>query len=212
MKYRPLNFLACSVVTALALPVAADAAAITVTIVINETQFANSANAPTNGMQWGLVVDSAGNGFAPSAGGISPITDVSTSNLTSRFSLNTGVTDDFYVTNSTASGRTAQGGPPTFAAGSISNAQFTLDDSLVGKKFGLIWWETNGLNGARYGFFSDNNTMVIPAAGSTSLSFASVIPDGPKAASLSVVPVPEPTAVGLMTIGALSLLGRRRKR
>jgi hypothetical protein len=184
------------------------------------TGFANSSGVVTNGMSWGIIVDTSGNGFSATA------YDLFTTGANTNQILSAGgmAPEDYYV----ASGLQTQTiGAPFFAgveAGSgaitsIANVPFGSISGLSidqNDKYQIVWFETTpATSGARYGVFSDVG-LVIPADGGTT-SFSSVFTgaDPVRTANLTIgsggAPIPEPSRTLLTGIGAIALIARRKR-
>jgi hypothetical protein len=179
------------------------------------SNFANAAGAVTDGMNWGIVVDTGSTAGVFSQGSYTPF-DISTAGFLSTAS---GVTDDYYVpasaTTTDSSTFSEVGGTPGGhgTITQINNAPYGGSTGIsVNQKFGLIWFSTNTALtvGNKYGFFTDS-TLTIPSDGGVaadrSAAFAGVDPT--RFADLSIVAVPEPSMLGLMCVGVLGLGFRR---
>jgi len=182
------------------------------------SNLANAAGTITNGMQWGIIVDTAGNNFANS--GLSYDAFGANVAVAGVLSANGALTDDYYVPGTftvNASVLTENGGT---VAGSgsiaepISGISFSNGIS-AGDAFALVWFSTNsGVAGAKYGYFRDAS-FVIPADGSDSYFDAPFAGNDPtRSASntfAAVAGIPEPSRVLLLGFGALGLMVRRRR-
>lgn len=181
---------------------------------IGATNFANGSGTVTNGMSWGLVIDTQSNGF--SAGSYENF-----SVNASGFLVVGGVaTDDYYVTTGLA---TQSIGAPFFAgveagSGAITSTTGgpdvgTVTNLTAGDAFGLIWFsnvgDTTASIGDQYGFFT-TGTFTWGGAGSiTSYSGAFSGADPLRSASFTVVP--EPSRALLLLGGVFGLIMRRRR-
>lgn len=182
-----------------------------VTLNINISGLENSSGTVTNGMEFGIIVDtSAGaNGFE--AGSYTGF-DITTNGQ--FLSTTSGVTDDWFVYGgSLGTGQT----PP------VTSNNVVLGDGWVGiqninfvnlsqgNEFAVIWFPsgTASSSGDDYGFFTDTGgttNMVIPSDGNSSSAPTSV---STKSVDFQVVPEPSTLAFfGLF--GFIFLFVRRR--
>lgn len=185
------------------------------------TNIQNAAGNAAGGLRWGIVIDTAGNGFDSNGTNYDGFTFPSSG--TGTFLAN-GVTatatDDFFywgggTTLATISG-TDSG---TNAISSISSVPFGTNGISAGDPFALIWFDAATTNdGDKYGFLvisGGADPFVIPSDGSTtsySPNFAGTDPVRLASNTLGVAgPVPEPSRVLLLGFGALSLVFRRRR-
>jgi hypothetical protein len=181
--------------------------AASVTLEIDQSGFANFASTPTNGMTWGIVVDTSPGGTDLSliSDGIGPLTITSDGFL----SVDGTVTPDYYFWNDsalTANQTTTDGPPPSFSLGYIgTTGPLTTDENGVeaGDPFGIIWFQSNGSGGDYYGFLTDPS-FVLPADGDT-LDFSSDISSADKPADYMVSEIPEPSPLTL-AFGGLALV------
>jgi hypothetical protein len=191
--------------------------------------FGNAAGTPTNGLHYGLLIDTAGNGFAHysstldynyfsrTASGF-----VSATNTTSGVS---SITDDyFYVPSalpSTNDGSAVgsetgtQVSTITSVAGAPNGTDGLIPGVSTGDAFAIIWFAATPAEGSAFGIFTIPQ-FVLPASG-TSVSFASNFTgnDAAKAANLSFytpVLIPEPSRVLLMGFSLVGLALRRRRK
>jgi hypothetical protein len=174
-----------------------------VTLEIDESGFASFASTPTNGMTWGIVVDTSAGGTDLSlvSEGINPLSITSNGFLSVRGS----VTPDYYFWNDsalTANQTTTDGPPPSFSPGYIgTTGPLTTDENGVeaGDPFGVIWFQSNGSAGSDYGFLT-NSSLVLPADGDT-VDFSSDISGDDKAADFMIAEIPEPSPLMLAFCG-----------
>lgn len=186
------------------------------------SNFANAAGTPTNGMSWGVLIDTTGNGFS--------INSYSAFTVTTDGFLSAGgtLTDDYYFhsPNPTVdtSGATESGGTVTGAPGSVTilaSVPFAGTTGITqGDSFGLIWFSTNSAaTGAKYGFLTRPTpqgsapAFQIPSDGSTtnySEQFSGVDPI--RSATNTIAAVPEPAVSFLAGTGLLFFATRRRPR
>lgn len=179
------------------------------------TGFSNSSNIATDGMLWGILIDSSGNGF--NQGSYDPFN----SGASGFLSVGGTLTDDYYFFTSTS---TSTLGAPFFAgveagAGGITSVSGvpSTGDGVTGvagsDPFGLIWFESsNALAGSEYGFFT-TGTFLLPASGVTNFSSVFAGADPNRAATFTFSAVPEPSISVLAMAGAMfAVFGRRRRR
>lgn len=198
------------------------------TNVARATGFANNLGTPTNGMRWGIVIDSQGDGYS---GGSYDVFDFNTS----AFLLVSGVpTDDYYVAHPTSALTTTATSTPTIPSGtdpggagaiaSMTNVAIAYGSSSGGgtigstDPFAVIWFETAPANGSYYGMLpnlSGTADFRIPNDGDTvsyAAFFAGTSPDPAKPANLQFgTPIPEPSRLMLLGLGALGIFARRRR-
>lgn len=181
------------------------------------SNFANASNVPTNGMEWGIVVETVGSTFTN--GGTS-YNAYSGGPLTAGFlSANGTVSNDYFVPGGTTFDSTASkegDGTTHGAAGTISAmSSFALTNGMApGDKFALVWFSTNSSGGGdKYGFFTDA-TFVLPADGTPFTSYDGIFTgvDPVRGATDTFVVTPEPSRILLVGLGALSGLMVRRRR
>lgn len=188
--------------------VTAASATATVTISLNVQGLENSSGTATNGMSFGLVVDTGNDGFQ--AGSYTTF-DLSTNG---QF-LNTtsGATDDWFVYGGTlGTGQTAPTTSSPFplgtgSIGTVSGVEFT--NLASGDEFAIIWFPSNStVAGSSYGFARDTGSnMVIPSDGNES-----VVPDDLTTKSTDFQVVPEPSQYGVfMGLLVIGLVVNRRK-
>jgi hypothetical protein len=187
--------------------------------------FGDAAGTPTNGLRYGMVIDTLGDGFDNSFVGS---TYDSFDNTVSGFLSRTiggvsAATDDYYFTTGllTSSQNAVAGGGET-------GTQVSTITSLVGAPngtdglisgvtsadaFSIIWFATSPTaEGSNYGMFRIP-AFVLPASG-TSVSFASNFTgnDAAKAANLQfTTAIPEPSRMMLLGLGVMGLGMRRRR-
>lgn len=136
------------------------------------SNLANSAGVPTDGMTWGIVVDTTGNGFAKGGANYDPYANgVGTGGY---LSADGSVTDDYYIPGATTVDGTGQGYTDG-GTGTEPGHGTILDDMgpfsfplgvASGQHFALIWFSANSSsNGSKYGFFTDAS-FVLPSDGS----------------------------------------------
>lgn len=198
------------------------------------TGFANSSGTPTDGMRWGLVFDTTGNGFNGFTGnGTAPVHatngvyDVIGDQAASGFLLSNSVaTDDYYwvPTNTTLLTQTLTlAGTDPGGAGGILTAQGAPVGSDVlpsglntGDKFAIIWFNPFPGVGDSYGLFTDAS-FLLPGSGAGpfpfNTPFTGSVADPAKPANLQFggAVIPEPSRVAFFALGLLGFLARRRR-
>ena len=171
----------------------------TVTLQIR-TQLANSSGTATNGMYWGVLVDSTDDGFAVTSTGDITAFDFTTNGVYGN--------DSFFVGSSTT-----VLAPPYGGTGVAANTNpITLSgDVSAGDSFGIFWTDKaggSGVDGDTYGFVSVSGA-VLPNDSNTT-AFDTVFIGDPYTAQGSIIP--EPSILGLFcgffALGAVML--RRR--
>ena len=199
------------------------------------SNFANAAGVATDGMRWGIVVDTTGNGFSNS--GTSYNNYAAGVTTAGFFSANGSVTDDYFIpgaqtgqpnaqtsdssTNQEGDFATFGGHGTIFNTGGIPlfNSNAALNDpggvAATGEKFALIWFSSStSAAGDKYGFFTDAS-FTLPTTGTSGGGYDAVFtgPDPIRTASNTFAPlsVPEPSRVLLLGFGALGLVARRRR-
>lgn len=179
---------------------------------------ANSAGTPTNGMSWGIVVDTTGNGF--SLGGNMYDAYVGGVATAGFFSAAGALTDDYFIPGSgttvDASGLFAGGdGGDTPGNGSIVT-DLTVDYTngvSTGDSFRLVWFESNTATGSKYGLFGDASFTMVSDQGGNAIGYTAPFEgnDPIRTASNTFQAVPEPSRVLFLALGGMGLLMRRRR-
>ena len=171
----------------------------TVTLQIR-TQLANSSGTATNGMYWGVLVDSTDDGFAVTSTGEITAFDFTTDGVYGN--------DSFFVGSSTTVLAIPFGGTGVAA----NTSPITLSGNVsAGDSFGIFWTDKaggSGVDGDAYGFVSVSGA-VLPSDGSTT-PFNTVFTGDPYTAQGSIIPEPSIFALfsGIFALGAVML--RRR--
>jgi hypothetical protein len=177
--------------------------------------FANNAGVATNGMRWGIVIDSSGNGFG--AGSY----DVFDQGTNGFLNISATASDDYFVTTGlSTNSATATGSDSAVTAGAITQLTNILGPTFpsgvtANDAFRIIWFDGAPATGTYYGMMSDPS-FVIPADGNT-VSFASIFAgnsDPIKSANLQfpgAAVVPEPSRLMLLGLGVFGLFFRRRR-
>ena len=183
------------ILTFLALLASITAVSASVTLNIR-TQLANSAGVATNDMYWGVLIDTAGDGFAVTSSGT-----IDSFDFTSNGTIDG---DNYFV-----------GTSQTRAAGSFGSAGVALSTPAIdltggiaaSDSFGIFW----GVNSTTYGFVTTSGA-VLPSDGAT-VAFNTVFTSDPYTAQGTIGVVPEPSTYAMFA-GALALgyvMIRRRK-
>lgn len=157
------------------------------------TQLGDSSGAGTNGLFWGVLVDSTGNGFE-----VTPTGSISAFDFTSdgTFGL-----DNYYVGSATTAFAAPFGGDGV----ALNTNPISLSGDVgAGDSFGLFW--TDG--GDAYGFVTAA-AAVLPSDGST-VAYNTVFTGDPYTAAGTIVPEPSSYALlgGLLALGCV--MHRRR--
>ena len=187
--------------------------------------FGDAAGVATNGLRYGMIIDTLGDGFDNSFVGS---TYDSFDNTTSGFISRTiggisAVTDDYYFTtglltaNATAVASGGETGTQVSTITSLVGAPNGTDGLIAnvstGDAFSIIWFATSPTaEGSNYGMFRIP-AFVLPASG-TSVSFASNFTgnDAAKAANLQfTTAIPEPSRMMLLGLGVMGVGMRRRR-
>lgn len=188
------------------------------------SNLANAAGTVTNGMKWGIVVDTSGNGF--SNGGTSYDAYAGGVNAAGFLGAGGATSDDYYIPGTVtldASGLGLQEGDFSTVPGNgsivddlIFNPAYSSVTGLgTGDIFRIIWFSTStSAAGDKYGILSDPS-FTMPAEGSpTSYGTPFTGNDPVRTASntfQSISGVPEPSRVLLLALGGMGLLVRRRR-
>jgi len=177
------------------------------------SNFANASGVATNGMVWGIIIDTNGSGFqttydqfTPTAGSsmILGSGGVATTNLLVTSNVNTANNSSSFE----LSGAFVQeNGGGDGGIGAVTNIAFGGSDGVTqGDAFRLVWFNPSG-NSA--GFIS-NGSFVIPADGNTADVSAIFRGADPLRPATGITIVPEPSTLLLSALGALALLRRKR--
>lgn len=174
----------------------------------------NAAGVATNGMRWGIIVDTSGNGFS------STYSAYASGVASAGFFSSDGVaTDDYYIPGTlTVNGSVFAGADNGTTPGDGS----ILDDLAVNylngvsqnDRFALIWFNDNtSETGSQYGFFTDASFILPSDTGATAgytTPFAGT--DPVRAASNTFQAVPEPNRLIVLGFGVFGLILRRRRK
>lgn len=178
------------------------------------SNFGNAAGVATDGMNWGIVVDTGTGGGVFAAGSYTSF-NISTAGFLSTAN---GLTDDYFIPSASLtsdSSFASEAGGASGGHGTITTITGVpiggATNIAAGQLFALIWFSSNSAStaGAPYGFFT-NAALTIPADGQTvdrSAPFAGV--DPVRAAANSIAVVPEPSSLILLGGGAALLIRRR---
>ncbi|WP_035609651.1 hypothetical protein [Haloferula sp. BvORR071] len=173
------------------------------------SNFANSQGVVSNGMKWGIVVDTTGNSFLDSYDSVALVQGTSVALKANGFA-----TDDRLVLALDLTSDSSQGGQALEGDfltpggnGGISGISFALTNGMArGNTFFLVWFdETSGRFGAL-----GSPQFVIPADGQT-VTYAQVFEGVDPIRKASNGYVPEPSSALLGLPGAFGLLRRRRR-
>ena len=207
MKLRQLLILGCLVFTGHAF------GSVTLNFnVAGADNFGNSTGVATDGMFWGILIDSSGNGFNGSYRPPASLTLGTTYSLTTSLDA---VSDDVLILSNFAT-YTGDNNPGTlFDVGpfDLSVAVTTLD------VFRVVWFSGNDIGtlaDASFTIPADSalQDYTAPFVGADPVRSAGLAYSGTSAVStgvgMSFVPIPEPSAGLIGALGALGLLRRRR--
>lgn len=182
------------------------------------SNFADASGAVKNGMQWGIVVDTSGNGFSGLGAAYDSMTGGTTSNGFMSFSGLT--TDDYFVSSGAITADSSAALEADFtttgASGSIGNISVTFSNGISqSDAFGIIWFDTNSAStGDRYGFLNLGQVMPADNLPAIDMSAPFAGTDPIRAASFTfggAAVVPEPSRLMLLGLGFFGLFFRRRR-
>jgi len=173
----------------------------------------NAAGTPTNGMQWGIVVETVGSTFT--GGGTSYNAYTAGPTTAGFLSVNGAVTHDYYIPGTTTQNGSVWGTGNGSILDDINNIPLT-NGLAAGDKFALIWFSSNpgastSGTGDTYGFFTDAS-FVLPTDGNSGdygpafVSNPSLVGNNP-----FLAPIPEPSRMLLLGFGAVAGLMVRRR-
>lgn len=180
----------------------------TATLQITTSGFQNEDSVVTNGMTWGIVVDtnsSGGSGFSDLQSNLTAsVVPIAGNN--SQLNIG-GIASDLYLFIDATFPTTTNSGPPSFNDGFIN--QITINGTgLVesGDPYFLMWLPDSTINnGDPVGLFNPGLTMPADGAGVT-------ISSSITAGSADFTVVPEPSSALLLLIGSACLFFKRRYR
>ncbi|MCB1225049.1 MAG: PEP-CTERM sorting domain-containing protein [Verrucomicrobiales bacterium] len=214
-----MKYLTCLLSTACLLALA-PAARATVTLQFSTssaklTGIADEFGVVTDGMMWGIIIDTAGDGFDTlAAASYDEITTPLAPGLSQFLAIGGTDTDDLiYIgSNLTATLGGTDGGSGGITL--ISNVPFGTDGISQGDAFAITWFADNSASaGSHYGMLTDP-ALTLPSDSSTA-SYAAAFSgaDAPRPAdhTFAVAPVPEPGGLLLIAIGGIQFLWRRRR-
>lgn len=181
------------------------------------TGLANAAGTITDGMIWGIVVDTAGDGFDSGAGSYDGFTIPAAGPANQTFlSVNSVATDDLFFRDDASFLTATFGGTDggSGAVGTIDNIPYTNGISL-GDSFAIMWLATStAATGDDYGFLT-NAGFTMPSDPGTYTGYAALFTgaDAARPADQTFGPtgIPEPSRVVLLGLGALGIFARRRR-
>lgn len=169
-----------------------------------------------DGMMWGIIVDTTGNGFAANGAAYNDYANLAVAGF---FSSGGTLTDDYYIPGAlTVNGALFYPG----GDGGVDPGHGAIVDDITvnytsgisqGDKFALVWFDTNsGATGAHYGFFADNS-FILPADTGATVGFTDpfIGADAPRNASNTFQAVPEPSRILILGVGLMGFLLRRRR-
>ena len=178
------------------------------------TNWANGVGAGGTLLAWGIVVDTAGDGYDSGL-----YQDFNYSTGLQTLNTSTGLSDDVLFIGTagnlmTLTTNTNDGGAIGLnRIGAIAGVPYTNGVSL-NDSFAIIWFNKTVLAGSagageKYGVFQ-NVGFVLPADGTASQPYTSVFTGSETLKPQGFTVVPEPSAALLGALGALGLLRRRR--
>lgn len=181
------------------------------------TGFTNAAGDSTSGLRWGIIVDTAGDGFDAATGLGADRYAAFASTTTAQFLKEDVIaTDDWFAPSanltldSTAFG--ASGGFNT-----IGNIAVTYTGLTAGMNFALIWFndgtaETAGTD--MYGFFNPGLSLPTDSNGTTNFGATFSGAEPTRKADIAFGPIaaiPEPSRMILLAFGLVGVFFRRRR-
>lgn len=212
------------ILTALALSAASAVATVTVqfsSATVYASNFANAAGAGGSTLVWGIVIDTAGDGFDFS----NPLISYKPgSSLTAGGQVltsgNDQVSDDFLYIATTPMSlvSAAQSGTDGALQGmnrvtSLANIPFGSFGIGVGDAFAIVWFDETAVGATTQGgdkFGAILNPAFTIAADSTTTPYTSVFAGAEPLQQMNFSFVPEPSSALLGLLGAVGLLRRRR--
>jgi hypothetical protein len=186
--------------------------------------FGNAAGVATNGLRWGLVIDTLGDGFDSSFVNTTYDSFINSSSgfISATTSGVSSVSDDYFFTPASlpvtadagaGSGETGnQTSSITSAVGAPNGSDGLIANVTTGDKFAIIWFDATPSEGSAYGLYHNPTAFLLPASGaSVNLSSNFAGNDSVKAANLNFTAVPEPSRALLFGLGLIGLFIRRRR-
>lgn len=174
--------------------------------------FANAAGTPTDGLYYGILVDTNGNGFSSTYTAPSPLALTTVYTMLSGTGAATGdvlITGDYLTYADTNSGTIYD----------IAGINLGVNGLAAAQAFQVVWFDGNKMGSLADASFTlppDGNVQDYPNpfVGNDPIRTAGFAYSGtsgtPTGTNAPLVVVPEPSAVLLGAIGALGLLRRRR--
>jgi hypothetical protein len=182
------------------------------TVTINvQTAGWGDGSAAANDLFWGIVVDTNGSVNGGDFGGTF-LTDLGAAlngyvlpSVSGGFASGVSIFDEYELV--AARTLTAQGGPPSFAAGYMNDLGLNLDGNVsAGDDYGLIWFSTGSATLGTSDTFGFQDFGTLPSDGST------ISNGGTPGLALNAI-VPEPsTYAALAGVFALGYVMVRRRR
>ena len=179
----------------------------------------------TDGLRWGVVIDTGTNGFANLEAGTVKFDAFAGGLLTSGLLKIGGIDSDYYFhaggNAPVTSTQGAIGLDPGGVGGVVSittvpnGNDSVVDNFNTGDLFSIIWFDGTPTDGNYYGLFRTAN-FTLPATGTVSFSseFNTASPEAIKQANIQfggAGPVPEPSRMMLLGFGLVGLFFRRRR-
>lgn len=182
----------------------------TVTLGLDIGGLQNSSGVATNGMKYGIVVDTGNSGF--NAGSYLSFDITTNGQFLSTIS---GISDDWFVFGGSLG--TGKIPPTTAGVFGLGDGAIGQEDSIdftnlsAGDEFAVIWFPgaTAASSGDDYGFFTDIGStlnMVVPSDGTTD----STPPEEISTRSVDFQVVPEPSYAVFGLLCFIALFARRR--
>ena len=180
---------------------------------LKATGFNNAASNAVGGLSYGIIIDTTGNGFYNNGINYNGFTmPVASAGTFLARGDNAVITDDFFFWNgqTTLASITGTDGGNNALSTSFANIPNGSNGVSAGDSFAIIWFDTNSMNGSKYGFLTDpiftvpNDTATISVASAAVFSSSA----GP---SLNILGVPEPSRIILAGLGLVGFIFRRRR-
>jgi hypothetical protein len=181
------------------------------------SNLANRDGVVSNGMKWGIVVDTNGNGIAMEYGVVA-LTPGASVPLNLTAAAGGGSAGDQLVlamdltSDSSQDGQAWEGDQVTFGGNGgvsgIGNVQF-INGVTTGQKFWLVWFDDSS-PGVMAGFLGSPEFVIPPDGHVVTYADVFVGVDPVRTANVNVFGFPEPSTLLLGMLGGLGLLRRRR--
>lgn len=219
MKIHDRFSLLHMLVIALMIPLSASA---TVTLQFSSstaklTNLADASGIVTDDMMWGIIIDTAGDGFDPllATADYTGFASSLTGGFATYLSYEGLETDDYFYLGSALTSTFGGTDGGSGAIGTISDVPVGIFDIDAGDGFALVWLPDNSTAiGSDYGMLT-NPAFVLPTDGDTfsyASNFTGADPVLSATSTFSPASVPEPSALLLLSsVGALCLLRRRSR-